>query len=118
MAFPVRTEANSLRVASTAASMAFSNAGLGAEHALAHSLGGHFDMAHGVIHPILLTTVMRFNLDSCTAKLADIGRVVLNKRLGTDKETALEGIEKLDEFFACPENRQNFDLFFRHVVVP
>jgi len=89
-----------LSIASTAASMAFSNAGLGAEHALAHSLGGHFDMLHGVVHPILLTTVMRFNLDHCTAKMADIGRVVLNKRLGSDKETALAGIEKLEEFFA------------------
>jgi alcohol dehydrogenase len=89
-----------LSIASIAASMAFSNAGLGAEHALAHSLGGHFDMSHGVIHPILLTEVLRFNLESCPAKMADIGRVVLNKRLGSDEETAIEGIEKLDEFFA------------------
>lgn len=89
-----------LSIASIAASMAFSNASLGAEHALAHSLGGQFDMSHGVIHPILLTSVMRFNLDSCVAKTADIGRIVLNKRLGSDKETAIEGINKLDEFFA------------------
>ena len=89
-----------LSIASIAASMAFSNAGLGAEHALAHSLGGHFDMSHGVIHPILLTSVMRFNLDYCTTKMADIGRVVLNKRLGSEQETALAGIEKLEEFFA------------------
>jgi alcohol dehydrogenase len=89
-----------LSIASIAASMAFSNAGLGAEHALAHSLGGQFDMSHGVIHPILLTSVMRFNLDSCTSKMADIGRVVLDKRLDSNKETALEGIIKLEEFFA------------------
>lgn len=89
-----------LSIASIAASMAFSNAGLGAEHALAHSLGGHFDMSHGVVHPILLTEVMRFNLDWATAKMADIGRVVLNKKLGSDLETAQAGIEKLEEFFA------------------
>lgn len=89
-----------LSIASIAASMAFSNASLGAEHALAHSLGGHFDMSHGVIHPILLTTVMRFNLEATPSRMADIGRVILDRRLGSDEETAIKGIEKLEEFFA------------------
>jgi alcohol dehydrogenase len=89
-----------LSIASISASMAFSNASLGAEHALAHSLGGHFDMRHGVIHPILLTAVMRFNLGHAEEKMADIGRVVLDRNLGTPRETALAGIAKLEEFFA------------------
>ncbi len=89
-----------LSVASISASMAFSNAGLGAEHALAHSLGGYFDMAHGNVHPILLTAVMRFNLPYSTEKLAAIGRVILNKDLGSDLATAEGGIAKLEEFFA------------------
>ncbi len=88
-----------LSVASISASMAFSNAGLGAEHALAHSLGGYFDMAHGNVHPILLTAVMRFNLPCVTEKMAMIGQVILNKRLGSDRETAEGGIVKLEEFF-------------------
>ena len=88
-----------LSIASVAASMAFSNASLGVEHALAHSLGGHFDMKHGVIHPILLTAIMRFNLDYAEDRLADIGRVILNKSCGSPRETALAGIEKLEEFF-------------------
>ena len=89
-----------LSIASVAASMAFSNASLGAEHALAHSLGGHFDMSHGVVHPILLTAVMRFNLKGAEKKLADIGRVILDRNVGSARDTALGGIEKLDEFFA------------------
>ena len=89
-----------LSIAAVSASMAFSNAGLGAEHALAHSLGGHFDLRHGVVHPILLTAVMRFNLDSRVAKMADIGRIILNGTKGPDRETALAGIDKLQEFFA------------------
>ncbi len=89
-----------LSIASISASMAFSNASLGAEHALAHSLGGHFDMRHGVIHPILLTAVMRYNLESAELKLADIGRVILDKRVGSPRDTALAGIQMLDEFFA------------------
>ncbi len=89
-----------LSIASISASMAFSNAGLGAEHALAHSLGGYFDIPHGNVHPILLSAVMRFNLPDAVAKLATIGRVILDRRLSSDMETALGGIKKLDEFFA------------------
>lgn len=89
-----------LSTASVAASMAFSNASLGAEHALAHSLGGHFDMRHGVIHPILLTAVMRYNLQEAEEKMANIGKVILDRKVGSASDTALAGIEKLEEFFA------------------
>ena len=89
-----------LSIASVSASIAFSNAGLGAEHALAHSLGGHFDMAHGSVHPILLPTVMRFNLDSCVDKMADIGRIILGGQRGSDRDTALAGIDNLVEFYS------------------
>jgi alcohol dehydrogenase len=89
-----------LSIAAVCASMAFSNASLGAEHALAHSLGGHFDMRHGAVHPILLTGVMRFNLACAEEKLGDIGRVILDRRVGSARDTALAGIDRLEEFFA------------------
>ncbi|NLZ17993.1 MAG: iron-containing alcohol dehydrogenase [Desulfobulbaceae bacterium] len=89
-----------LSIASISASMAFSNASLGAEHALAHSLGGQFDMQHGVVHPILLPSVMRFNLPFNTHKMAELGRVILKRDLGSDEDTARAGIERLDTFFA------------------
>jgi alcohol dehydrogenase len=87
-----------LSTASTAAAMAFSNAGLGADHALAHSLGGMFDTLHGLVHPILLPPVMRFNLLECKEKMANIGEVVMGKRLRSDESLALAGIEKLEEY--------------------
>ncbi len=87
-----------LSSASTAAGMAFSNAGLGAEHALAHSLGGMFDILHGLVHPVLLSAVMRFNLPDCLEKMADIGELLLGRRLGSSEATALTGIEKLEEY--------------------
>ena len=68
-----------LSIASTSAAMAFSNAGLGVEHALAHSLGGMFDTLHGMVHPVLLPPVMRFNLKFCPEKMADIGAILLGK---------------------------------------
>lgn len=95
-----------LSTAAVSASMAFSNASLGAEHALAHSLGGHFDMSHGVLHPILLTEVMRFNRKFCVRKMADIGRIILGEQNGSDLDTAIAGIDRLDEFFASFEVSQ------------
>ncbi len=88
-----------LSTASLSASMAFSNASLGAEHALAHSLGGHFDMDHGVLHPILLTAVMKFNRKYCPLKMADIGKIVLGEDRGSELDCGKAGIAKLDEFF-------------------
>jgi alcohol dehydrogenase len=88
-----------LASAGTSAGMAFSNASLGLDHALAHSLGGKLDLAHGLVHPVLLPPVMRFNLPVCTEKMADIGEIILGKRFRDDEKTAIAGIEKLEEFF-------------------
>jgi len=87
-----------LSIAGTSAGMAFSNASLGLVHALAHSLGGMLDVVHGLIHPVLLPPVMRYNLPACPKKIADIGEIILGRRLGSDRETAMIGIEKFEEF--------------------
>lgn len=44
-----------------AAGMAFSNAGLGMVHAMAHALGGHSNLPHGICNAVLLPYVMEFN---------------------------------------------------------
>jgi alcohol dehydrogenase len=87
-----------LSIASTAAAMAFSNASLGAEHALAHSLGGMFDVLHGLVHPVLLPAVMRFNLPACTEKMATIGEVFLGRKRRSSRATAAAGIDKLEDY--------------------
>lgn len=43
------------------AGMAFSNAGLGMVHAMAHSLGGMYNLPHGICNAVLLPYVMQFN---------------------------------------------------------
>lgn len=88
-----------LSIASVSASMAFSNASLGAEHALAHALGGHLDVPHGAIHPILLPAVMRYNLPSCADKFAKISTMLFNHKAATSYDTGLGGIVKIENFF-------------------
>ncbi|SMC47947.1 alcohol dehydrogenase-like regulatory protein ErcA [Sporomusa malonica] len=60
--YPENTEYRSYTMlGSLSAGMAFSNAILGAVHAMAHSLGGMFDLSHGECNAILLKHVMAFN---------------------------------------------------------
>ena len=50
--------------AENAAGMAFSNAGLGMVHAMAHALGGHYNLPHGICNAVLLPYVLEFNSQS------------------------------------------------------
>ena len=47
--------------ASLEAGMAFTNALLGATHAMSHQVGGLLDLPHGVVNGVLLPHVIRFN---------------------------------------------------------
>jgi len=54
------------------AGLAFSNAILGATHAMAHSLGGALDIAHGECNAILLDHVIEFNLPAAPERFEHI----------------------------------------------
>ncbi|MEZ7196063.1 iron-containing alcohol dehydrogenase [Pseudodesulfovibrio karagichevae] len=88
-----------LSIASTAAGMAFSNAGLGIAHSLAHSIGGRFDVLHGMVHPVLLPSVMRFNLTSRPKKLAQVGFQITGIQCKSEEKQAMKGIEYLERLF-------------------
>ena len=60
--------------AATMAGMAFSQAGLGLCHAMAHSLGGHFHLPHGRLNAILLPSVIAVNAQVAGAKYAELAR--------------------------------------------
>ena len=55
------------------AGLAFSNASLGAVHALAHSLGGLLDLPHGECNALLLEPVLRFNYPAASERYEQVG---------------------------------------------
>lgn len=65
---------DAMMLGSLLAGLAFSNAGLGLVHAMAHSLGGLLDLPHGVCNALLLEHVVDFNHASAPEKYADLAR--------------------------------------------
>lgn len=65
-----------MALATLEAGLAFSNAILGAVHALAHGLGGLLDLAHGECNAILLEPVISFNFSAAPDRFARISQVM------------------------------------------
>lgn len=64
-----------VHIAATMAGMAFSQAGLGLCHAMAHSIGGMFHIPHGKLNAILLPSIVSCNAHVCGKKYAELARV-------------------------------------------
>jgi len=58
------------------AGLAFSNASLGAVHAMAHSLGGLMDLAHGECNAILLKHVVDYNFPYAVERYQMVGKAM------------------------------------------
>jgi alcohol dehydrogenase len=65
-----------MMLASLQAGLAFSNASLGAVHAMAHSLGGYLDLAHGESNALLIDHVIRFNYPAAEDRYQRIARAL------------------------------------------
>ena len=69
-----RTVRLKVHLAATMAGMAFSQAGLGLCHAMAHALGGLFHVPHGRLNAILLPAIVSCNAHVCGKKYAELAR--------------------------------------------
>jgi len=100
--------------ASLLAGMAFNNAGLGYVHAMAHQLGGFYDMAHGVANAILLPHVVRYNMISNLQKFADIavfmGENIEGLSLRQAAEKAINSIVQLSKDIGIPSGLSEFNI--------
>lgn len=56
-------------IASTLAGIAFGGSRVGLVHAIAHTIGGQFEVPHGLGNSIFLPYVMKFNLEECPDRL-------------------------------------------------
>ncbi len=77
---------------SLAAGLAFSNASLGAVHAMAHSIGGLFDLPHGECNSLLVDHVMRFNWPQSGQRYAALADSLGVSLEGLSSEAACETI--------------------------
>lgn len=59
-------------VGSMLAGQAFANAPVGAVHALAYPLGGHFHLSHGHSNALVLVEVMKFNMSEAKQHYAEL----------------------------------------------
>ena len=88
------------------AGMAFNNASLGHVHAMAHQLGGFYDLPHGVCNAILLPHVERFNLIAKMDRFADIavamGENIDGLSVRAAADIALESIRTLSADVGIP----------------
>ncbi len=80
------------------AGMAFNNASLGYVHAMAHQLGGFYNLPHGVCNAVLLPHVCEFNLIACQDRYAKIAELMgVNVEGFTETEAAFAAIDAIRE---------------------
>ncbi len=103
--------------AATLAGLAFSNAFVGTNHALAHAVGGRFGLAHGRANGVFLPHVLRYNASLPTKfmpapgyssyvapdKYAQLGRVIFGGRTPEESRLRLfKAVEHLLDTLGMP----------------
>lgn len=90
------------------AGMAFNSASLGYVHAMAHQLGGFYNLPHGVCNAVLLPEVCAFNLIACPQRYADIAQALGENTSGLSTtaaaEKAIDAIRRLARDVGIPQN--------------
>lgn len=94
----------SMMLASTLAGIAFGNSDVGAVHCVAETLGGLYDIPHGVANSVVLPFVMEFNLPVVEDRYAAIARTI--------------GIEEKDDTTAAHSLIKRVKLLSRSVNIP
>ncbi|WP_112479287.1 L-threonine dehydrogenase [Vibrio variabilis] len=109
------------------AGMAFNNASLGYVHAIAHQLGGFYDLPHGVCNAVLLPHVQQYNTQVAPARLADVARAMGVDTAGMSDEQAanagLDAIRQLSKDVSIPAGlealgvkRDDFDVLAENAL--
>lgn len=96
--------------ASLQAGIAFTNALLGATHAISHQIGGALDLPHGLLNAVLMPHVMRFNAETHAQRYTPVAQALgmptveaaiarvedLGRRLGMPRGLRALGVDAAD----------------------
>ncbi len=86
------------------AGMAFNNASLGYVHAMAHQLGGFYDLPHGVCNALLLPHVEAFNMSVASERLNEVGQVLGANNSDLKGLDVIAAIKKLADIVGIPKS--------------
>lgn len=107
-----KARANMLH-ASYVAGIAFSKSYVGYIHAVAHSLGGQYDIPHGLANSVLMPIVLKM-YGSCVYK--KLKKLAIAAGVATKEETAeaaankfIDAIEKLNEYMEIPKTLKGIE---------
>lgn len=88
---------NNMLIGAMLAGQAFANSPVGAVHALAYPIGGIFHVPHGLSNALMLSPVIRFNMEAAAPLYAELAQIVMPEVSGTDEARALRFVEFLDK---------------------
>ena len=104
-------------IASYKAGFAFTRAGVGNVHAIAHTLGGLYNTPHGLANAVLLPIVLEDYGEAVHEKLAHLAELTGVKYGGSDAEKANAFIEEIRAMNRRMEIPSGFD-FIREEDIP
>jgi alcohol dehydrogenase len=89
------------------AGLAFSNAGLGLVHGIAHQLGGYYNIPHGLANAIMLPYVLEYNRTHCLRRMCDIayamGEKIDTHNMQASSLLAIRAIRELSRDIQIPK---------------
>ncbi|NUO85304.1 MAG: iron-containing alcohol dehydrogenase [Cupriavidus sp.] len=101
------------------ACVAFTQSKLGNVHAISHTMGGVFNIAHGIANAALLPYVIAFNVPACPERYRDIAEALGAEAAGVDAETAarrlVAQIVELNRALGIPSNIRELGVDLEHL---
>lgn len=104
-------------IASNKAGFAFTRAGVGNVHAIAHTLGGLYNTPHGLANAVILPIVLEDYGEAVYPKLARLAELTGTAASGTEKEKAEAFIREIRAMNARMEIPTGFD-FIQEKDIP
>ena len=93
------------------AGMAFANASVGAVHAMAYPLGGHYHLPHGLTNALVMPEVMRFNAPACAEAYAHLAHIVFDDApAGASADYFIDALARLSLDIGIPARLRDVNI--------